>query len=255
MARRSSFSLNFAAVWFGHLVALGNGAPEGLPGHCDPNILNPETIPRPKVDESWKTMLKCVANLVVSGRELEKSMKVAAWRNNRYRQAFEPTVAFWGYLAGVPWPEDNSSKNTDTNLDNLIKNSEFDGMKGLDYSTGKVKALFDELSYYTGIKPKKKRAWFHPPAPPVTDEPPAPLEKGRIESALNALNEPVGRNFSDFFWHPWPSHRDRDGKTIVHGEQIEKMQPDKRLDAHGFNPNLVWTEHHVPLTALGKRES
>jgi hypothetical protein len=273
MALRGSFSLNLAAICFGNLVSLGASE---LPGFCAPDILTPR-VPFVKVHESWDAMLKCLSDLVISGRDLQKNMKLAAWRNNRYRQAFEPTVAFWGYLAGVPWPDDDPNENPDTPLENMVTNAEHDGMTELDWSTGKVKGLLEELSYYSDVKPKKKRAWFHPPPPPP-ELPPAVIDEGdtpgpdigdggdviRRDSGIVSVPEsreklisiePAARNFSDFFWHPKPDHVDIENKKIVHGRQIEKMLPDQRLDGHGYNPALVWTEHSVPHNELGRRGS
>lgn len=159
----------------------------------------------------------------------------------------------------------------------MVRNSDYDGMKALKFSTDQVDDLLGELDYYAGVKPKKKRSWYHPPAEVVdTEGPPEhgigskttgsgkeePEEDIVVEPSRSTVPEnranlistkPVGRSFSDFFWHPKPEHVDIHGKEIVHGEQIEKMLPDQRLEGHGYNPELVWTEHPVPLRQLGSR--
>jgi len=283
MAQRRLFSLGVAAVWLGSIVVIGSGneVVPILPGACAPDKMTPlsngDGLPL-KIHESWPLVMLCLKDLVKAGRELNKVMKIASWKNNRYRQVFEPAVNFWGYIAGVPWSEDGKQPEwpDDSPLGNLVRNSDYDGMQALKFSTDQVEDLLGELDYYAGVKPKKKRSWYHPPAEVIdTEGPPtevidrptgtvasasdgdittAPSEPTVPENRANLIStKPVGRSFSDFFWHPKPEHVDIHGKEIVHGDQIEKMLPDQRLEGHGYNPELVWTEHSVPLRQLGSR--
>jgi hypothetical protein len=288
MAQRRLFSLGVAAVWLGSIVVIGSGnqVVPILPGACAPEKMTPltngEGLPL-KIHESWPLVMLCLKDLVKAGQELNKVMKIASWKNNRYRQVFEPAVNFWGYIAGVPWGDDGEQPEwpDDSPLGNLVRNSDYDGMKALKFSTDQVEDSLGELDYYAGVKPKKKRSWYHPPAEVVDTEGPPTHGSGKTpgngergdeeerdgdivpeveqtvpENRANLIStKPVGRSFSDFFWHPKPEHVDIHGKEIVHGEQIEKMLPDQRLDGHGYNPELVWTEHQVPLRQLGSRRS